>query len=164
VTATSPGLKSGTTTFEVVALASTAVPGGAPVDGGVAEAAAPPTCGSPPARFTILAGDASPGLVRDNVTNLTWMRNSTGGGEPPQTQSDAAGACAQRGMRLPTEGEAMNLAANYASCAFGQWSTWTSTADANGDAWVVDYTGGASPQLADNFPSAVLCVEASTTP
>jgi hypothetical protein len=88
------------------------------------------------------------------------MRDSTGGGEPPQTQTDASTACGHRGMRLPTKDEAVALAASYASCAFGQWSTWTSTTAAGGDAWVVDYMGDASPQLADNFPSAVLCVNA----
>jgi hypothetical protein len=62
-------------------------------------------------------------------------------------------------MRLPTKDEAVALAANYASCAFGHWGTWTSTAAAGvGYAWVVDYAGDVSPQLADNFPSAVLCV------
>jgi hypothetical protein len=62
-------------------------------------------------------------------------------------------------MRLPTKDEAVALAAAYAACAFGQWSTWTSTAvGTSGDAWVIDYLGDASPQLADNFPSAVLCV------
>jgi hypothetical protein len=122
-----------------------------------AEAAPAPTCGAPPARYTVLTG-ANAGLVRDNVTELVWMADSEGGGEPPQTQPDAATYCTGRGMRLPTEAEALALAAAYAPCAFGQWSTWTSTAAGTGDAWVVDYFGDASPQVADNFPSAVLCV------
>jgi hypothetical protein len=128
-----------------------------------AEAAAAPTCGPPPARYTLLTG-ASAGLVQDNVTGLVWMNDSVGGEQTSeQTQSDAATYCAGRGMRLPTEAEAVALAANYASCAFGQWSTWTSTAaGTGGDAWVVDYLGDTSPQLADNFPSAVLCVRDST--
>jgi hypothetical protein len=117
-----------------------------------------PTCGPPPARYSLLTG-ADAGLVRDNVTMLVWMSNSHGGGEPPQTQPDAAAYCSGMGMRLPTEDEALALAANYASCAFGNWGTWTSTAaPAMGDFWVVDYLGDASPQLGDNFPSAVLCV------
>jgi hypothetical protein len=117
-----------------------------------------PTCGPAPARYTLLTG-ADAGLVRDNVTMLVWMSNSHGGGEPPQTQPDAAAYCSGMGMRLPTEAEAIALAANYASCAFGNWGTWTSTAaPAMGDYWVVDYLGDVSPQLGDNFPSAVLCV------
>jgi hypothetical protein len=130
------------------------------MDGGedVHAAAATPTCGASPARFTVLAG-ANAGLVRDNVTELVWMADSVGGGEPPQHQATAASYCAGRGMRLPTEDEALALVMNYAPCAFGQWSTWTSTAAAAGDAWVVDYLGDSSPQLADNFPSAVLCVK-----
>jgi hypothetical protein len=120
--------------------------------------AAEPTCGPSPARYTLLTG-ADAGLVRDNVTMLVWMSNSHGAGEPPQTQSLAATYCMGIGMRLPTRDEAVALAANYASCAFGHWGTWTSTAaPAAGDAWVVDYAGDVSPQLADNFPSGVLCV------
>ena len=63
-------------------------------------------------------------------------------------------------MRLPTEDEALGIAnTNWAPCAFGQWSTWTSTTLTGGtDAWTVDYMGDTSPQVADNFPSAVLCV------
>jgi len=123
------------------------------------EAAPAPTCGPPPNRFTILNG-ADAGLVRDNVTQLVWMHDSVGGQQTSQqTQPLASTYCTGRGMRLPTEDEALALAAAYASCAFGQWGTWTSTDVAgSGDAWVVDYLGDASPQLADNFPSAVLCV------
>jgi hypothetical protein len=117
-----------------------------------------PTCGAPPARYTLLAG-ADAGLARDNVTMLVWMRDDHGAGEPPQTEADAVTYCAGRGMRLPTKAEALALAASYAPCAFSAWGTWTSTAAAGaGYDWVVDYTGGASPQIADNFPSAVLCV------
>ena len=130
-------------------------------DGGPeeAEAAAAPTCGPPPNRFTVLTG-ADAGLVRDNVTELVWMSNSVGGEQTSQqTQTLAAAYCAGVNMRLPTEDEALALAAAYAPCAFGQWGTWTSTdVGTTGDAWVVDYLGDASPQLADNFPSAVLCV------
>jgi hypothetical protein len=124
---------------------------------GVPEAAPAATCGAPPARFTLLSG-ADAGLVRDNVTELVWMTNSVGGGEPPQTQSLAATYCTNRNMRLPTKDEAVALASNYVACAFGEWSTWTSTTITGGDAWVIDYLGEASPQVADNFPSAVLCV------
>ncbi len=120
--------------------------------------AAQPTCGPTPARYTLLTG-ADAGLVRDNATMLVWMRDDHGAGEPPQTQAQAAAYCAGRGMRLPTEDEAIALATNYAACAFSHWQTWTSTAaPAAGDAWVVDYAGDVSPQVADNFPSAVLCV------
>jgi len=131
------------------------------IDTGVdeAEAAATPTCGPPPNRFTLLTGTDA-GLVRDNVTELVWMNDSVGGAQTSeQTQSLAATYCTGRGMRLPTEDEALALASAYASCAFGQWGTWTSTdVGSTGDAWVVDYLGESSPQLADNFPSAVLCV------
>jgi hypothetical protein len=129
-------------------------------DGAPEAEAAAPTCGPPPNRFTLLTG-ADAGLVRDNVTELVWMSNSVGGQQSSQqTQTLAATYCTGRGMRLPTEAEALALAAAYAPCAFGQWGTWTSTAvtGATGDAWVVDYLGDATPQLADNFPSAVLCV------
>ncbi len=127
-------------------------------DGGAMADASEPTCGPPPARYTLLTG-ADGGLVRDNVSMLVWMTDSHGGGEPPQTQADAAAYCTGRGMRLPTKDEAVALAASYAACAFGHWGTWTSTAaPAQGDAWVVDYLGDVSPQVADNFPSAVLCV------
>jgi hypothetical protein len=120
--------------------------------------AAEPSCGDPPSRYTLLSG-ADDGLARDNVTRLVWMRESHGAGEPPQTQAPAASYCASRTMRLPTKSEAADLADHYAPCAFGHWGTWTSTAAAaDGYAWIVDYTGGASPQVANNFPSAVLCV------
>lgn len=123
-----------------------------------ADASDAPTCGDPPARFTLLTG-ADDGLARDNVTALVWMRESHGAGEPPQTQALAKTYCTGRNMRLPTKDEASALADQYAACAFGHWGTWTSTAaPAAGYAWVVDYTGGSSPQVADNFPSAVLCV------
>jgi hypothetical protein len=121
------------------------------------------TCGDPPARYTVLAG-ANAGLVRDNVTGLVWMNADHGGGEPPQTQGDATTYCTGRGMRLPTKDEALALAANFAPCAFGQWSTWTSTAAAGGDAWTVDYLGEVSPQVANNFPNAVLCVKDAADP
>ena len=132
----------------------------ASIDAAIADAdAAPaPTCGDPPARFTLLSG-ADNGLARDNVTMLVWMRESQGAGEPPQTQAMAKTYCSGRTMRLPTKDEALALADQYTACAFGHWGTWTSTdAPAAGYAWVVDYTGGSSPQVADNFPSAVLCV------
>ncbi len=81
----------------------------APTDSGedAAEAAPAPTCGAPPNRYTVLTG-ANAGLVLDNMTGLTWMKDSEGGGERPdaggpQTQSDAATYCKSRGMRLPTE-------------------------------------------------------------
>jgi hypothetical protein len=128
---------------------------------------AAPTCGPPPARYTILTG-ADMGLVRDNVTMLVWMQNSVGGdesdGAPPQTQSLAATYCMGRGMRLPTKDEAVELSANYAMCAFGNWGTWTSTdvPGMSGYAYVVDYVGDMTPQIADNFPSAVLCVRDPT--
>lgn len=144
---------------------SDAPPPGVASEGGILDArsdAAAPTCGAPPARYTLLAG-ADTGLARDNATSLVWMRDSHGAGEPPQTQPDAAAYCTGRGMRLPTKDEALALAAGYAACAFGPWGTWTSTPAAGaGDAWVVDYTGSASPQLAINFPSAVLCARDGT--
>jgi hypothetical protein len=116
------------------------------------------TCGGSMATYTLLSG-ADAGLVKDNGTGLVWMSDSVGGGEPPQTQAIASSYCMGRKMRLPTEAEALALASRHAACAFGHWSTWTSTAaPLQGDAWVVDYTGGVSPQVADNFPSAVLCV------
>jgi hypothetical protein len=122
------------------------------------DAPAPPTCGSSAARYTLLSG-ADDGLVRDNVTGLVWMSESHGAGEPPQTQPLARMYCESLGMRLPTRDEAIELAANDARCAFARWSTWTSTAGTvAGEAWVIDYTGGATMQVADNFPSAVLCV------
>jgi hypothetical protein len=120
--------------------------------------AAAPGCGDATARFTLLTG-ADAGLVRDNVTGLVWMRQPHGNGEPPQTQPLALSYCNGRGMRLPTKDEAIALANSYATCAFSPWQTWTSTDAGAGYAWVVDYTGGASPQVADNFPGAVLCVK-----
>jgi hypothetical protein len=158
---TPPGADAGASASLDAASEGSTSEGGTLDDGGGPEAAPAPTCGPPPARYTVLAG-ADAGLVRDNVTELVWMANSAGGGEPPQTQSDAANYCSGRGMRLPTKDEATALAAAYATCAFGQWSTWTSTAAGAGDAWVIDYAGDASPQLADNFPSAVLCVRDPT--
>jgi hypothetical protein len=143
------------------------------------DAAQAPTCGTAPARFTLLTG-ANAGLVQDNVTGLVWMSDSVGGGERvdaggPQTQTDAAAYCSGRGMRLPTEAEATALAMTIAPCVaaapppsqclcgngmlpFGQWGTWTSTFASEEDAFVVDYLGDISFQVADNFPSAVLCV------
>lgn len=130
-------------------------------DAGADGASATPTCGPPPARYTLLAGDAGAGLVRDNVTGLIWMSDSVGGAQTQeQTQALAATYCSGRGMQLPTEAEALALASNYAACAFGQWSTWTST-DVMGNpgfAWIVNWDGLTQQDLADNFPNAVLCV------
>jgi hypothetical protein len=133
-----------------------------------AEAAASPSCGPAPDRYTLLGdagaqlADAGLGLVEDNTTGLVWMSDSVGGEQTQeQTQTLAASYCSGIGMRLPTETEAQGIAAaNYASCAFGQWSTWTSTATPGtpGDAQTVDFLGDVYPQLADNFPNAVLCV------
>jgi hypothetical protein len=140
--------------------------------------APPPTCGGATDRYTLLTG-ANAGLVQDNVTGLVWMSDSVGGGERvdaggPQTQTDAAAYCSDRGMRLPTEAETLALAMTNAPCIttpppsqclcgngmlpFGQWGTWTSTFASEEDAFVVDYLGDISFQVADNFPSAVLCV------
>ncbi len=134
-----------------------------------AEAAASPTCGPSPARYTLLTdagaalADAGVGLVLDNTTGLVWMTDSVGGEQTQeQTQTLAGSYCAGIGMRLPTQTEAQGIAAaNYASCAFGQWSTWTSTATPGtpGDAQTVDFLGDVYAQLADNFPNAVLCVK-----
>jgi hypothetical protein len=140
--------------------------GSAGSDGASEEAAAGPACGPPPARYTLLTdagtvGDAGVGLVEDNTTGLVWMSTSVGGEQSQeQTQMLAASYCASLGLRLPTESEALGIAAaNYASCAFSQWSTWTSTASSQqGDAWTVDFLGDTYQQLADNFPNAVLCV------
>ena len=135
-------------------------------DGASPEAAVSPSCGPAPARYTLLTdagtvGDAGVGLAKDNTTGLVWMTNSVGGQQSQeQTQTLAANYCAGLGMRLPTESEALGIAAaNYAACAFAQWSTWTSTASPQaGDAWTVDFLGDTYAQLADNFPNAVLCV------
>lgn len=135
-----------------------------------------------PNRYTLLTG-TNAGLVQDNVTGLIWMSDSVGGGERvgeggPQTEEDAAAYCQDRGMRLPTEDEALALAATNMPCIttpppsqclcgnsklpFGFWSTWTSTfVGGDSEAWVVDYTGTATFNLADNFPSSVLCVRGS---
>jgi hypothetical protein len=119
------------------------------------------------------------GLVRDNQTGLIWMSTSMGGnegaGQAQQTECLADAYCKSKGMRLPTDIEALGIAgSSYASCAFNQWSTWTSTfttdagaAGACSDsgsssnavyAYTVDYLADNFSQLADNFPNAVLCV------
>jgi hypothetical protein len=143
-----------------------------------AEAAAGPACGAAPDRYTVLSGSMA-GLVRDNQTGLIWMATSVGGDEAgdggQQTQCLAEAYCKGKGMRLPTDLEALAISGSgYASCAFNQWSTWTSTyttdagasgvcGDAGGttnavSAYTVDYLGDNFPQLADNYPNAVLCV------
>jgi hypothetical protein len=153
-------------------------------------AAPPPTCGGPTDRYTLLTG-ANAGLVEDNETGLIWMSDSVGGGERvgeggPQTEEDAAAYCSGRGMRLPTKDEALALATTDLPCQegslsfpttapptqclcgngklpFGGWSTWTSTYEGgDSEALVVDYSATVTPQVADNFPSSVLCVRGST--
>ncbi len=132
--------------------------GGSNVDSG-----AGPACGPAPARYTLLTG-VDTGLVRDNTTGLTWMReaySAPNDPEPPRGQ-EAQSYCTGRQMRLPTKEEAVAIAgAHYASCAFGVWGTWTSTTGAQGARYwyTVDYLGEAYEQLNDNYPNAVLCVQ-----
>ncbi len=137
-----------------------------------------PQCGGSGERYTTLPAQAgtwnSPiaGLpsgpfvpdVTDNVSGLTWQQYVTT--FPQQgaqfTQPIAAQYCQSVGMRLPTQAEALTVAAdNYASCAFpNPWTTWTSTPvpGQDGRAYFVSSTGASSSQIIDNSPGWALCV------
>jgi len=107
----------------------------------------------------------------DNVSKLTWQQYVTT--FPQQgaqfTQPIAASYCASVGMRLPTQNEALTVAANnYASCAFpNPWTTWTLTPvpGEDGRAYFVSSAGVSSSQIIVNSPGWALCVSgASVTP
>ena len=73
------------------------------------------------------------GLVRDDTTGLVWTRYPTGMGTdfcgvPYGVSQTSAKYCAGIGMRLPTETEALGVAADADPCAWPvAWSMWTST-------------------------------------
>ena len=142
-----------------------------------------PQCGGASERYTTQAARSGtyvstiPGLpsgpyvptVLDNQTSLDWQQYVT---TFPQagaqfTQTIAANYCSSIGMRLPTQAEALSIAANnYARCAFpNPWTTWTSTAVPNqsGRAWFVSSAGVSSSQIIDNSPGWALCVSANST-
>jgi hypothetical protein len=126
-------------------------------------------CGTADERYSAIPG--SNGLIKDNLTGLTWTRipftlNSANGEQFTQlkaqaycaTQSDAQG----NAMRLATKNEALAIAAdNYAVCAFpNAWSSWTTTVDPTNaqNAFIVSSSGDTTTNLIDNFPGSALCV------
>jgi hypothetical protein len=137
-----------------------------------------PQCGASTERYTTQPAQSGtyvstiPGLpsgpfvptVVDNVSGLTWQQYVTT--FPQQgaqfTQPIAASYCQSVGMRLPTQNEALTIAANnYATCGFpNPWTTWTSTpvAGQDGRAYFVSSTGVSSSQIVDNSPGWALCV------
>ena len=102
--------------------------------------------------------------VVDNMTKLTWQQYATTFAQQGAqfTQPVAASYCTSIGMRLPTQAEALSVAAgNYASCAFpNPWTTWTSTPVPNesGRAYFVSSAGVSSSQIIVNSPGWALCV------
>jgi hypothetical protein len=124
--------------------------------------------GCPDGRYQVLdpgGGSCSAyngsGLVKDTSTGLTWMRYSYQRSEG-LIQAEASTYCAERGMRLPTEDEALGIAgSNEDRCAFPcGWYTWTSTPSGSGQAWVVFYSGNKYECTVDNPAGyhGVLCV------
>jgi len=78
-------------------------------------------------RFFVLEkgapGDDGTGLVVDATTGLVWARTSPGG----KNHTDAESYCKGRGMRLPTESEALAITP-WNQCGWPErWYTWTST-------------------------------------
>ena len=67
-------------------------------------------------------------VAADDVTALNLFRKACNEARSDACTDLATMYCMGRGMRLPTKDEALALAASYASCAFGNWGTWTSTA------------------------------------
>jgi hypothetical protein len=139
------------------------VTGGAGGAGG-SDGGSGPKCGPVPARYTLLTG-ADDGLVIDHTTNLTWMREQYTGISDTHLEAfvgqEAKTYCTGRGMRLPLKDEALAISGvSYASCAFGEWVTWTSTVGTQGsDYWyTVDYKGNSYEQFNNNYPTPVLCV------
>jgi hypothetical protein len=116
-------------------------------------------CGGASERYTVLSST----LVKDNTSGLTWQRAETTYADQgaQYTQSIAQSYCTSQNMRLPTQAEALGIGGtSYAACAFPlPWATWTSTADPNDTtrAAYVTYTGGASWQVANNYPGGVVC-------
>ncbi len=120
-----------------------------------------PQCGGSTERYTV--GTTNSNLVLDNLLGLTFTRTvktSTGVGSQ-FTGVDAAAYCSSQQMRLPTQAEALSIAANNnASCAFpGTWNTWTSTVDPNdaNETALVNFDGTSSYKVTNNWPGATLC-------
>jgi beta-galactosidase len=122
-------------------------------------------------RYTV--NPATPSLVTDNLTGLTWTRTVMTDTAPGSqfTGVDAQTYCASIAMRLPTAAEARSISGvNNNTTAFsGTWSTWTSTVDPN-DATktaVVNFDSTSNYQVTNNYPGATLCVsgtDAGTVP
>lgn len=83
------------------------------------------------------------GLVKDTETGLQWQRYRyiTGDNDPWLTQPRAADYCSAKGMRLPTQDEAMGIMkTSNSACAWpDDWYTWTSTESQPGEHWYVMY-------------------------
>lgn len=120
-----------------------------------------PQCGGASERYTV--SSASPSLVKDNLTGLTWTRTVETDTTPGSqfTGVNAQTYCAGINMRVPTQSEAQSISAgNNATCAFsGTWSTWTSTVDPNDSSKssVVNFDGTSAYQVTNNYPGATLC-------
>lgn len=130
----------------------------------------------PSARYTVIdrgyGYGRDKGLVRDSTTGLIWTRYPTGMGtdfcgDPyGPSQTSAAMYCAGIGMRLPTETEALGVAADADPCAWPvPWSIWTSTLAGPGKAWNVSPAGEAAHVVGDSDPAFnVICVWGDCSP
>jgi hypothetical protein len=108
------------------------------------------------------------GLVEDTTTGLVWTRFLTGAGVDEidcgqaygASEVSAAAYCDQIGMRLPTELEALGVAADADPCVWPQsWSMWTSTFAGPGVAWNVSPTGETAQNVDDDDPTfGAICV------
>jgi hypothetical protein len=101
-------------------------------------------------RYRVLdpGSQSSPGSgqVSDAETGFVWTRYNA----DPRTQADAITYCANRGMRLPTRAEALDIApaccvstptSMNCAVAFPGWQTWTTTSAGSGQAYYVNSHG-----------------------
>jgi hypothetical protein len=109
------------------------------------------------------------GLVLDKTTALVWMRfeyfpcdpDTLSVTNPGQTYDQAVEYCANRGMRLPTMSEALNIAGeNTLQCVWQPyWATWTKL-----EVWAqvssIARSDGSTLGTADGAPA--LCVRPAT--
>jgi hypothetical protein len=101
------------------------------------------------------------GLVKDTQTGLQWQRHrfTPSESDPWFTQTRAADYCSAKGMRLPTQDEAMGIMkTSNSACAWpSDWWTWTSTESQPGEYWYVMYNGNMLPL--GEATGSVLCVK-----
>jgi len=112
------------------------------------------------------------GTVFDNITGLTWQKQS--GPESDGNWSDAQTYCQDQGMRLPTRRELLSIV-NYGASfpasfdifmnTAGEYWTSSENVKHKDNAWLVNFDGGfSSGYLNKTYYRHVLCVQGPEFP